>query len=56
MRTYVNFSELGEGRSQCRGNSQHAVLHVHQSTHAVIDKNVRRVQVTKKYTSVMEEL
>lgn len=53
--THIDLSELGEGGPQYGWNSQHAVLHVGQPTHAVIHDHVGRVQVTVKDAAVVKE-
>lgn len=52
---HIDLSELGEGRTQYGWNSQHAVLHVGQPTHAIVHDHVGRVQVAVKHAAVVEE-
>lgn len=46
--SHIDLPELCEAGAQYWRNSQHAVLHVHQPTHAVIHDYVARVQVAVK--------
>lgn len=54
--TYVYLPVLGKGRSQKRGNSQDAILHVNQSTNAFINNHVGGMEVTVKHPGIVEDL